>query len=476
MGAAQKIPLTTGAYQSRSLIASAQRCVNLYMENNPKDSPFPTTHYPTPGLITLGTAPNASGWRQLFVASNSQCYGVAGNTVYQISSTYICTAVGSIASVQGYVSMVDNGVELVIVDGSVNGFQVILATGVFSQITDPSFAGSSRVDFVDTYLVFNNPSIYSQWYISLSSVTTFDPLYFASKQGYSDALVCCIVTKRLIWLLGTQTSEVWANSGASDFPFQIIDGIFEQHGCLAVGSVAQMDGSIYLLAQDAQGQAMVMQTVGYNMQKISTNAIDFAIQSYPIVSDAIGFTYQRDGHLFYVLNFPTADKTWVYDLASQQWHERAWIDSNGQFHRHRANCCVSFQGVNLVGDWQNGNLYSMDPNTYTDFGGPIVRVRSFPHMVDTGNRVKYSQFLADFEVGDGQGDNSAPPVSLRWSDDKGATYGNRIEQSLGAEGQYQTTLAFQPLGIARDRVFELSWSTAARTALNGAFIKAQPAN
>lgn len=469
-----KIPLAIGAYQARSIIAEAQRCVNLYPELNPKDASFPTTHYPSPGLKKLGTIPT-QGWRQAFVASNGTLYAVVGTSVYSIALDYTFKLIGTINSISGFVSMVDNGTTLIIVDGTPSGYQVDLATNVLTQITDPAFLGGNRIDFVDGYFVLNSTQNNLQWYISLFQQAAFDALDFASKIGYSDPLICTVVTKRNVWLLGSQTTEVWSNTGAADFTFQRIDGIFIQHGCGAIGSVAQMDGSIYWLCLDPQGEAMIMRSKGYDALRISTHAIEVAFQSYPDVSDAIAYTYQQDGHLFYVINFPSADKTWVYDLSTEQWHERAYLDSEGNLHRHRANCCVFYNGVHLVGDYATGDFYQLDPNSYTDNGNPIPRIRSFPHLVDDGNRVMYREFIADMEVGNGMGNNAPVPLFLRWSDTRGASWSNAIKEDLGAEGNYLRSVQFQRLGMARDRVFEVSWSSDVKTALNGAFIESVPA-
>lgn len=469
-----KLQLITGAYQARSIIAECQRCVNLYMEVNPKDAPFGSTHYPTPGIRTLGSVPT-NGWRQLFVASNGALYGVAGQTVYLINPNYTFQALGTINSIAGFVSMVDNGTILVIVDGTPTGYQIVLATNTLSTITDPAFLGGNRIDFVDGYFVTNSTQNNLQWYISLFQQAAWDPLDFASKNGYSDPLIATIVTKRNVWLFGSQTTEVWANTGAADFTFQRIDGIFIQHGLGAIGSLSQMDGSIYWLCLDPQGHAMIMRTHGYDALRISTHAQEVAFQSYSTVSDAISYTYQQDGHLFYVINFPAADKTWVYDLSTEQWHERASIDADGNLHRHRSNCCVFYNDQHIVGDFANGNFYALDPNQYTDNGTAIPRIRSFPHLVDDGNRVMYRQFIADMEVGNGMGNNARVPLFLRWSDTRGASWSNAIKEDLGSEGEYLRSVQFQRLGMARDRVFEVSWSSNVKTALNGAFLETMPA-
>jgi hypothetical protein len=44
---------------------------------------------------------------------------------------------------------------------------------------------------------------------------------------------------------------------------------------------------------------------------------------------------------------------------------------------------------------------------------------------------------------------------------------------MGRGGEYDTSIVWWRLGMARDRVFELSWSAPIRTALNGAFVEAE---
>jgi hypothetical protein len=473
-----KMPLTTGAYEAKSLVSEAQRCVNLYGEKNPEDSPFPYTYYPTPGLTLLATAAPAlgNGWRQLWYASNNQLYGVCGASVYAISSAWALSFLGEIQSTSGYVAMIDNGDYLVIVDGSAFGWTVKLADNTFNAITDSAFLGSNTLGFVDGYLVFNSPGT-KEWYISLVNEINFDATDFATKSGYSDLLAGIGVTKRYVYLFGQQTTEVWFDAGDTPFPFDRLPGVFMQYGCASYASIAQMDGDLYWMAQSPQGKAFVVRSQQFSAQQISTFALDNEMQSYPDLDQAIGFTYQIEGHFFYVLIFPESDITWQFDLSTQQWNQLAWIDGNGNLHRHRANCYANAYGSPVVGDWENGNLYLWDQNAYTDNGNPIPRIRSFPHGVDdASNRIHYREFIANMEVGNGVGDNSEVPVFLRWSNTRGASWGNPVKKSIGREGEYLTSVQWQRLGMARDRVFEISWSAPVKTALLGAWVDAKSNN
>jgi hypothetical protein len=470
-----KLPLTTGAYMAKSLVAEAQRCVNLYAEKNPEDASFPFTYYPTPGLTLLGTAPGGQGWRQLYFASNNVLYGVCGSAVYRISSDWAMTKLGDIGTSAGYISMVDNGSYLLFVDGTTTGYTINLANDALATISGDAFAGGSNVGFVDGYFVLNIPNT-REWYISLVDEANFDATDFASKAGFSDKLVGLGVAKRYVYLFGESTTEVWFDAGDTPFPFSRLPGTFMQHGCMSAASIAQMDGELYWLSQSPQGTAVICKTEQFNAAQISTFALDNEMSGYPDLRQAIGFTYQLDGHFFYVLIFPQSDKTWQYDLSTGQWNELLWVDGNGNLRRHRANCYASAYGARVVGDWENGNLYRWDSLAYTDNGNPIPRIRSFPHNVDdNSSRIRYREFIANMEVGNGS-DHDEVPVFLRWSDTRGKSWGNAIQSSLGKEGEYLTSIQFQRLGMGRDRVFELSWSAPVKTALLGAWIQAEANN
>jgi hypothetical protein len=470
-----RIPLTGGAYAAKSVIADAQRCINLYPEQNPQDAPAPTTHYPTPGLTLVGTPPFAGEFRGLYQASNGTLFAVVGDSLYTVDNGTF-TLLRVIGSSSGPVSMIDNSLQMVLVDGTITGYYVDLETNAVTMINDPAFYGADVVQFVDTFFIFNRPGT-QQFYISGSNAITFDSLDIASKSTYPDNLVTLAVMHREVWLFGELTTEVWYNTGASDFTFGRMPGVFIEHGCAAKHSVAKIDLALFWLGQDLQGKGVVFAGKNYSAERISTHALEQEFRSYSRIDDAIGFSYMQEGHAFYVLTFPTANKTWCFDVATGLWHQRAYLEADGTLSRHRMNCHASVDGTSLVGDWETGLLYELDPDASTDNGNPILCVRSFPHIGGAdGNRVMFRQFIADMEVGDGLPDDSADPeIRLRWSDDRGRSWGNPVVGTIGKVGEYLTSIQWQRLGYARDRVFELSWSAPVKTALNGAWVDASRA-
>lgn len=405
-----RLALTGGAYQARSVIASAQRSLNLYPEPLPQQQGEPAqfAHYPTPGLTPLGQLPDAPirGIRQ---ATNDQIYVCAGASIYVITGTAPLryTFLGYVTpGLTTPVSMQDNSLTLVIVDGTANGWQVDLATNAYSQIVDPTgtFSGADRVDYLDTYLLFNKPGT-PQFYSSDSLAVTFTSLYFANKSSYPDDLVTLAVAKREIWLLGERTTEIWYDAGSSDFPFGQIPATFVDRGCIAKYSVATYDNRVFWLTLDRTGGPMLIEGAGYQTKRLSTFAVEQTWVDYATVTDAEAFIYQLGGHTIYVLTFPTANATWCFDITTELWHEWLYVDNNGNENRTRCSCAYPLTtGVIYAGDWQTGDLYILDHNNFTDNGQPIKRQRSWPHILNDGKRVYHREFIADFETGmDGPG-------------------------------------------------------------------------
>jgi hypothetical protein len=499
-----KTPILGSAYVARSINAADNRMVNLFPEIVPEGGKEAAFLNRAPGLTllaTVGTGPIRGLW-----TFNGVGYVVSGLSLYSINSSYTATFLGTVSGT-GPVSMADNGTQLFI---ACNGPSYIYnsLTNVFVQITDPDFPGALTVGYLDGYFVFIQPNTQKLWVTALLEGTSVDPLDFASAEGSPDNLVSMIVDHREVWLYGTNSVEVWYDAGNADFPLQRIQGAYNEIGCAATFSVAKLDNGLFWLGADARGQGIVYRANGYTGQRISTHAIEYAIAQYPIISDAVAYTYQQEGHAFYVLTFPSANATWVYDVSTQAWHERAAF-SNGQFLRHRSNCQMAFNSEIVVGDFANGNLYAFDLDVYADNGSPQKWLRSWRALPTGQNnltRTAHHSLQLDCESGVGinnsagtdptylltesglfitteSGDylvsvaegaptvGSDPQVMLRWSDDGGHTWSNEHWAVLGKIGVYQQRVFWRRLGMTlklRDRVYELSGTDPVKIAIMGA--------
>jgi hypothetical protein len=282
--------------------------------------------------------------------------------------------------------MSDNGTQLFI---ACNGPSFIYnsSTLAFAQITDPDFPGAVTVGYLNGYFVFNEPDSQRLWITQLLDGQSIDPLDFASAEGSPDGLVSVLIDHREAWLFGTNSVEVWYDAGTSPFPLAPVQGAFNEVGCIAAFSVAKLDNGIFWLGADARGKGIVYRANGYTAQRVSTHAVEWQIQEYGNLSDAIAYTYQQDGHAFYVLIFPSANTTWVFDVATSLWHERAAF-INGSFTRHRSNCQMAFNGEIVVGDHELGNIYAYDLEVFTDNGAVQKWLRSWRALPTGENNLK----------------------------------------------------------------------------------------
>ena len=381
-----KTPILGGTYVARSVNAADARMVNLFPEAIPESGKEPGFLNRAPGLkllANMGDGPIRGLWQ-----FGGYGYAVSGETLYKIDSIWRVTEIGTVAGSSGPVSMSDNGTQLFI---ACNGPSFIYnsLTLAFAQITDPDFPGAVTVGYLDGYFVFNEPNSQRLWITSLLDGTSIDPLDFASAEGSPDGLVSILIDHREAWLFGTNSVEVWYDSGAADFPLTPVQGAFNEVGCIAAFSVAKLDNGIFWLGADARGKGIVYRANGYAAARVSTHAVEWQIQQYGNLSDAIAYTYQQDGHAFYVLIFPSANTTWVFDVATSLWHERAAF-INGAFTRHRSNCQMAFSNKIVVGDHELGNIYAYDLDVFSDAGAAQKWLRSWRALPTGQNDLKRS--------------------------------------------------------------------------------------
>ncbi len=476
------------SYTLNSVNVDCQRCINLFPEVNElgtgKEREIAWLA-PTPGLsllVTAGAGPIRGSW----FGSNELLYVVSGNTLYKISSAWAATSLGTLDTSAGRVGMADNGYQLAITDGGAKVYVWDFNLHTFTKVALPSLsaggitypAAAQQIIHQDGYFIYNVPN--SQLFgISGLLNATFGALDFSSTTSNPDYLMGMISDIKNLWLFNYESSEIFFNTGATvivdgspqaAFPFTPVQGTFIETGCSSPWTIQKLNGTIMWLGQDDKGYGMVYQAAGYQAQRISTHAIEKALQSYGDLSGSSAFVYQDGGHSFYCLNVPAADRTWCFDSKTNLWHERVYL-SNGLFQRHRAETHSFAFNTHVVGDYVNGNLYKMSTDVYSDNGQAIVRQRIAPHLAEDMLRQVYSRFQLDIESGtglDGTGQGTNPQAVLQWSDDGGHSWSNEKWTTFGPIGQTKARAIWRRLGFARDRVFKVTITDPVKVALIGA--------
>lgn len=468
-----KFPFVGPAYQSRSPAVNAQRCVNFYPEVDESGKNV-LALYGTPGLRLLATC--GGGPVRGMIAIGHLLYVVSGGYLYEVNKANAVTTLGTIAGTDR-VSMSANRTQILIATGGTASV-LSLVTGQVTTVTASGFpAAATHAAFLDSYSIVNNAGT-DQFQISSSDdATTWDATDFASAEGNPDDIVALLTDHREVWLFGSKTIEVWYNSGNADFPIERLQGGYLEQGCAAPWSVAKAANTVFWLGIDTTGRGIVYQAQGYQPQRISTHAIEYQISTYSVISDAYGFTTQQDGHTFYWLTFPTADKTWVCDLSNGLWHERAYLNpSTGLQERHLASAHAVWNNMQIVGDRRNGRVYELDPDTYTDNSDPIRSVRACAAIWDKEDlrNAAHHRLEIDFEGGVGltTGQGSDPQAMLRWSDSDGKQWSNEHWTGIGKIGEYRKRAIWRRLGASRERIYEVSISDPVKRAIVNAHLRA----
>ena len=471
------------AYKARSERFDCQRLVNMYIEldnlGNGKGEE-PAVLLSTPGLLfqqSIGNGPIRCTYTQ---SNTAVSWIVSGNQVFKLSGVNAIPELipGSLNTTNGFVQASDNGIQVIFVDGQF-GYYVDTTSNspTLTQLTDVHFHATDTITFQDGYFIGVDKGTGNFFISDLYSVT-FLPLNEANASGASDILIAAISCNRQLYLLGAKSLEIWYDSGASgSTPFQRQEGRFSQVGCAAANSVVIMEETIVWLGSNAQGGGVVYSLNNAMPARISNHAVEYAIQQLGDLSGATAYAYQQEGHYFYCLNIPGSNTTWVFDTTLAQWHERQ-STTNGVTARHYGNTHCLLNGLHVVGDYRNSNIYTYDLDTYTENGQIVNRIRQCPHISQSLNRMFYHLLEVDMQFGvgldEGLLDNpnvgSDPQIVLEISNDGGQTWSNPIYAQMGRIGEYYKRARWQRLGSSRDRVFRLTVSEPVRCTMLSAYL------
>ncbi len=462
------INLAKNSYQARSGILSSQRLINLYAEPVPGDAPFNVALYGTPGLTIwkdLGVYNPIYGTERM----GENLFVVCGITVYMIDTSGTVTTIGSMGTTPGRVMMTNNGTQVSILTENEILYYCTTSASSLTQVTSGNYVASNSIATMDGFTILTNSESTRYQISNLNATQTYDALDFDNVLSDSTNLVRVASNNLEVWFFKEDITLVYYNSGNATFPFERKNGVLIQKGCAAKYSVATFDNSFYFLGNDR----IIYRTNGYQLEPISTYPISKEIESYDQIDDAFAFVYAQDGHIFYNITFPSANKTWDYDLTTKLWHERESLNPvTLQPQEWRANCFSFFAGKNLVGDVNTGILYELDLDVYTEDGTPLISTLISATQFDNYKRDSVGELALVMDTGVGinygQGDN--PEIMMQTSIDGGKTWSNELWQPIGLQGEYQKEVFWNRIAYGRTLIMKLSISDPVKRAIVGAYI------
>jgi hypothetical protein len=475
-----KSPIVGVAYQARSVNLASQRCINLYLESmQTANGAEPTALYACPGLVSALLFPTSPV--RAVASLNGVLYAVAGNTVYTLTSSLVATAQGTIGTSSGPAYIEFNDTQVGFCDSTGLWVFEIGGSGL-TEVTLP-FDGAVGVPAsLDTLTVVSQPGTYNIWQCNPNDMTTWDPLNFTTEDGNAQPIVSLQALHDTIFVIKTGSYTPYVNEGNLGFVFGRLDGIYPRVGAYAAPTVKKIGENICWLGNSPEGIPTVYMLAGYEAREVSSYAIATQIQSYSTIADAFAFTYEQEGHPFYVLTFPTGGATWVLDpketelIKSPVWHERAGF-SAGNFIPYAGYCATQFNGQVYMGDRTSGNLYRLDLNNFQDNGQTRKWLRSWRAVgKPTAMQTEKCNYLdIQMDTGEQVPPDGNPQLVLRQSFDGGLNWSAERYISAGMSGETMQDVRFTRLGATKrglnsDRTFELSSTDVFFASLIGAEI------
>ena len=451
-----------GGYEMQSRVVAGEETINCFPESIPQGGKAKSALLPAPGLSTFATLTESPG-RGAF-AHDGRLWAVGGRQLYEIDSTGVATSRGTLANDGNpatFDTNGDGGGQLMITSGGL-GYILDLTT---HALTTPLSSGASMCGQLDGFLVSLNATTSTMRISESLDGSTWSGTQIAQRTSASDPWVAMIVARGEVYLFGDKTGEAWYNAGLSPFPLAARPEGFFETGIAAPYSLTRFGSGIAWLGRTEHGNPKAYRMEGYTPVQISTPAMDWLIQTFDDavgIEDAVGWSYDREGHSFYVLTFPSSNRTYVYDGTTQKWHRRGyWDAAQAQLLEYRPIFHAHCFNRNIVLDSDSARVYALSSTTYTDVGGdPLRRVRRMPHVSRENKRLYFSdvELECDRGVGTVAGQGSDPVVGLRASNDGGHTWGASRMRNIGKIGDYSTRVRWENCGSGRDRVWEL-WST-----------------
>lgn len=353
-------------------------------------------------------------------------------------------------------------------------------TGSLSDVTvedvSSGFKSASSLTFIDGYFVISESPDSGVFRVSgLYDGFVWDSLQFATAESSPDNLLKVTNVNGQLWLSGTETTEIWANVGNLGFPFQRVSGAKIEHGILGKDAGVSLDSSLFWVGRSPFGKGIVYRADGFSPQRISTETIERILSDLSLEDQIRVYAYQEDGHTFLCVSGGDMKSTFCYDLLTNMWHERVFMNNKGDFEQDKAHSMAFAFGVHLSIDYRNGRIYQQSLDFLDDDGDEIVRERTFTHMFDQNTRIVYNNLTVGFEAGVGTqtGQGSDPKAVLYISNDGAKTWTGGVPKSIGKVGEFLTRVVWHRLGQARQRTFKIRITDPVKVAITGGWFNVQ---
>ena len=444
--------------------SAAQRTINWFVEQIGKKQVVLRT---TPGLKFRWSLSDVGGGRGIYSmkADTEHLFAVRGETFFQYDvGTDAFVSRGTLSTNQGFLQFSNNSTQILIADGrygygfDLNTLAFNRLDGVAGPVVDPwpGVGGQTGAAYSSLRCISIEAGTGNFWCSHQDDIFNWSGSAGAEAETFPDPLVGIASLGQILFLLGSNSYEVWMDQGFQDFPYRRVQA-GSNIGCAAASSIVVFGGSVYWLGGSAEGKGIVYKTSGYQAVPISDTRTDEIISQIADISDATAFIYQEQGHVFYRISFGFGNLTLSYDITTDLWAQCDYRDpTTGQSKRRPEISQCVFAGQNLVQDYRDGSICEMNRKYFTDAGLPVVREKVFEAWPsEQENRMDVPPFAVMLDMGNTPEGSESPKAMVSFSDDRGKTYGVEHYRDLGQIGEYGKRIVWHGQGSTFGRNYKL---------------------
>lgn len=446
-----EIPLPLSSSPGLRPAEGAGRLINAFVERLGDGS---YSRRRVPGLSLLANTGH-SGCRGFHYVGDV-LLAAMGAKLVKIESDFTFEVLGDLAGT-GRVTFASNNKsptpDILCVTSS--GIYTVTISGAPVSFIDADLPQPNSICFIDGYFMATIRD--GRVFASGLNNTSFAALDFATAEGKPGGLYRGLAFGQMLYLFGPKGIEPWRNAGnETGFPFSRSTVI--PLGLVAPFAIAgHEDGfsaALLLVGNDRR----VWRIDGGAPTPVSTPDVDRALAAVADPDDITALVFSAAGHAHWCVTGPGF--TWVLDLSTEQWHERAsWLQPNW-----RAACSVNAFDRWVVGDRTTDHLGLIDEDIYREYTAPLVftvismRAKAFP------NRLNIPRLDAEFVVGQGLPTGTVgqtrPTVNISYAKDGGNVFSTPMIRNLGGMGEYRTRIHVDRLGLTGPMGIVVKFETA----------------
>lgn len=250
-------------------------------------------------------------------------YRVHNASFLEVDAAGLATTRGSIAGT-GYAAMA-YGFDRTAIAGGSAGYSwdgTTLSSGVFLE-ADPTIK-YSPVDVAwcqQFFLWTDGEQILQSGLTNPLSITGF-----ADAEASPDKITGLVATRDELIVCGKTTIERFRNVGTGTFTFRSVPGGVLDKGVVSPSAKVRFSNTFAFVGGGAEENTSVWIYGGTQAQKIATRDIENAIAEVDETQIMLDFL-ASGAHQLILVRLPTG-MTYVYDMATQQWHRRDWDGQN----------------------------------------------------------------------------------------------------------------------------------------------------